>query len=609
MSIKVSESKKHNFHRSMIARILALVCIPALLIGGTILWQATKMSQGFSEAIISLSQKVEEIVDEGAKIQATILATKELMTISSELSNHQQTGLLRKDKGMVANGADILNDISHASKSYSLAIKELSSIGSVVKGLNNSELTRQYNYIQRSSTIVPKLVDIAVESHKRTNQLILNQDFSAAQVNYIFEERQRMATALNRMKRTSKILTEFTEGFWQHINEDTRKTQKTTLSDSLETLNNILIYAVIILLAGLSAAVFVSLFTIARPLKRSVRSLSQLASGNLNIFVHKSSISELSDLNRSMSIFRENLIEKQNLEKASESERIAAHERQNQAMSKLANQFEESVGSIVEKFSNGASQQRSSTQQVSKSIENVSDQCASVMSLSQEGQGNVQNIATAVEQLSASANEIGLKINTSAEKTKNVTSLAENTVAEMSQLAQTAGKIDSIIKLIEEIASQTNLLALNATIEAARAGQAGKGFAIVAQEVKSLAGQTEQATAEIAAQIKEVQSRADCSMDAFKEIQSSVVDLKAISDSIVIAVEQQVSTTNQISQNVRCFAKSNQEVTGNISVISNATQSVSQSADEMFTASDELALSADKLSLDVKGFLGRVRDQ
>ncbi len=593
----------------MIARILALVCIPALLIGGTILWQATKMSQGFSEAIISLSQKVEEIVDEGAKIQATILATKELMTISSELSNHQQTGLLRKDKGMVANGADILNDISHASKSYSLAIKELSSIGSVVKGLNNSELTRQYNYIQRSSTIVPKLVDIAVESHKRTNQLILNQDFSAAQVNYIFEERQRMATALNRMKRTSKILTEFTEGFWQHINEDTRKTQKTTLSDSLETLNNILIYAVIILLAGLSAAVFVSLFTIARPLKRSVRSLSQLASGNLNIFVHKSSISELSDLNRSMSIFRENLIEKQNLEKASESERIAAHERQNQAMSKLANQFEESVGSIVEKFSNGASQQRSSTQQVSKSIENVSDQCASVMSLSQEGQGNVQNIATAVEQLSASANEIGLKINTSAEKTKNVTSLAENTVAEMSQLAQTAGKIDSIIKLIEEIASQTNLLALNATIEAARAGQAGKGFAIVAQEVKSLAGQTEQATAEIAAQIKEVQSRADCSMDAFKEIQSSVVDLKAISDSIVIAVEQQVSTTNQISQNVRCFAKSNQEVTGNISVISNATQSVSQSADEMFTASDELALSADKLSLDVKGFLGRVRDQ
>jgi len=609
MSIKINESKKNVFHRSMTGRILALVSIPALLIGGIILWQTTKMSQSFADTITSLSSKVEEIVEEGAKIQATILASTELMTVASELSNHQQSGLLRKDKNMVAEGVDILEVMSNASKSYSLAIKELASLGSVVKGLNNEQLVKQYNYIQRSATIVPKLVDIAIESHQRTNQLILGQDFSAAQVNYIFEERQRIASALNRIKRTSKVLTEFTEGFWLHVNEDTRQTQETTLSDSLSTLNNILIYAAIIILAGLSVTISVSVFTIAKPLKRSVRSLSRLASGNLDIFVHKSSISELSDLNRSMIIFRENLIEKQNLEKASESERIAAHERQNQAMSKLANQFEESVGSIVEKFSNGASQQRSSTQQVSKSIDNVSEQCASVMSLSQKGQGNVQNIATAVDQLSASANEIGHQINISAEKTNNVTSLAENTVSEMSELAEAARKIDSIVKLIEEIASQTNLLALNATIEAARAGQAGKSFAIVAQEVKSLAEQTEQATAEIATQIKEVQSRADCSMVASKDIKNSVLDLKAISDTIVEAVDQQVSTTNEISQNVQYFAKSNEEVTGNISSISNATQLVSQSADHMFTASDELALSADRLSVDVKGFLTRVREQ
>jgi methyl-accepting chemotaxis protein len=73
-------------------------------------------------------------------------------------------------------------------------------------------------------------------------------------------------------------------------------------------------------------------------------------------------------------------------------------------------------------------------------------------------------------------------------------------------LTDNAKKIDSVVKLISEIAAQTNLLALNATIEAARAGEAGRGFSVVAQEVKSLANQTAKATEEIAAQVGAMQS-------------------------------------------------------------------------------------------------------
>ena len=76
----------------------------------------------------------------------------------------------------------------------------------------------------------------------------------------------------------------------------------------------------------------------------------------------------------------------------------------------------------------------------------------------------------------------------------------------MARLSQAAQKIGDIVGLISTIAGQTNLLALNATIEAARAGDAGKGFAVVASEVKSLADQTAKATAEISAQIEEIQA-------------------------------------------------------------------------------------------------------
>ncbi len=105
-------------------------------------------------------------------------------------------------------------------------------------------------------------------------------------------------------------------------------------------------------------------------------------------------------------------------------------------------------------------------------------------------------------------------------------------------LAEGADRIGQVVGLITGIASQTNLLAF-ATIEAARAGEAGKGFAVVASEVKSLANQTAHPTAQIGAQIAQIQHATRQAVDAIRGIASTIDEVSSIASAIAAAVEQQ----------------------------------------------------------------------
>src|SRR5581483_7802737 len=127
---------------------------------------------------------------------------------------------------------------------------------------------------------------------------------------------------------------------------------------------------------------------------------------------------------------------------------------------------------------------------------------------------------------------------------------AERTDLRIAQLSKAATNIGNVVNLIADIAEQTNLLALNATIEAARAGEAGKGFAVVASEVKMLATQTAKATGDIGAQIAEMQSATQESVTAIKEIGATIGRIAEIATAIAASVEEQTTTTHEIAGNV-----------------------------------------------------------
>jgi methyl-accepting chemotaxis protein len=160
---------------------------------------------------------------------------------------------------------------------------------------------------------------------------------------------------------------------------------------------------------------------------------------------------------------------------------------------------------------------------------------------------DVQAVAAAAEQLSASVGEITRQVEVSAEVARQAVAGTQATDATVRGLAEVAGRIGEVVRLIDSIAGQTNLLALNATIEAARAGEAGKGFAVVASEVKALAGQTARATGDIGQQITAIQAATAQAVAAIQGIGAIVAQVQGVAASITEAVAQQADATREIA--------------------------------------------------------------
>ncbi len=226
---------------------------------------------------------------------------------------------------------------------------------------------------------------------------------------------------------------------------------------------------------------------------------------------------------------------------------------------------------------------------ISREVTDTTRQAASTVEATAQTSNGVNAVAAGAEELSASVEEISRQVNAALDISRDAVSEGERTKAVVAGLTEAAQRIGHVIDLINQIASQTNLLALNATIEAARAGEAGRGFSVVASEVKSLAGQTAQATGEIATQVAAVQSCTEATVAALGAIGKRIGDLNDISTGIASAVEEQSAVARDMSHNMHMAAQGVATITRNMAAIASSTQQVESATQELRQAARSIA--------------------
>ena len=268
--------------------------------------------------------------------------------------------------------------------------------------------------------------------------------------------------------------------------------------------------------------------------------------------------------------------------------------------------FRSEMETLLKTFGDSASAMKS-TAVVLSSASNHTSLCAEgAVAASNEAAKGVNTAAIATNELSSSIGEIARQIT----QTNNVVYMAveeaQSTNGEMTTLVETAQKIGDIIKLIRTIAEQTNLLALNATIEAARAGEAGRGFAVVASEVKSLAVQTAKATEAIAGQILAVQGSTASAVESIRRITQRMQEIQHFASGVAASIEQQSAATNNISSNVASAAQATRTMAHILNDVAGAATQTHTSAEVALDSSAAVEAAVADLRRHIEDFLAGV---
>jgi methyl-accepting chemotaxis protein len=348
---------------------------------------------------------------------------------------------------------------------------------------------------------------------------------------------------------------------------------------------------------------------ISKPMVAMCKAMRELAAGNFDVVLPGlGRKDELGEMASAVEEFKMQAIAKAERDAAEqEAHNKASAAARRGELIRFADEFESAVGSIVANVSASAAQLETAAGTLTRTAETTQSLSSQVAETSGQASSDMQSVAAATEELSASVNEIGRRVRESNDIAVAAVRQAEETDDRIGKLSKAAQQIGDVVKLITAIAEQTNLLALNATIEAARAGEAGRGFAVVASEVKSLASQTAKATDEISGHISGMQGATQESVTAIKEIGGTIGKISEIASTIASAVEEQGSATQEIARSVQNVAKGTQAASDNVMQVNRGATETGSASEEVLNSARSLSSESTRLREELDRFMANIR--
>lgn len=384
---------------------------------------------------------------------------------------------------------------------------------------------------------------------------------------------------MDEFDKTSEAITARVDEFVKQQSDEVIE-MTSNVEDSIDLIITVLlIISVVSIAAGVFTAWYIT-SSIVNPLGKAVSVSNSIANGDLSVKIEYDNNDETGQLLHSM----DNMVN---------------------SLKKLISDMK----STSDNMASASEQLSASSEQMSKGVISQSDRSTQIASAAHEMAQTVVEIARNASSIATSASDTAKVakegeniVDKSVSEVKEIAATMSESSKVMVSLGERSKQIGDIIRVISEIADQTNLLALNAAIEAARAGEQGKGFAVVADEVRKLAERTAKATSEIGSMIGAIQDEVQksvTSMDEIKKMMGTGVEFSTQTgealQKIVAAVSELQIMVQQIASATEEMSATSEQISGDIMAVANISKETSTGSEHIAEASTEVARLASRL--------------